>query len=119
MKKFLNKLAKTKIIWGFFPLPNRPDCKEWSCANIDDIENIIRVCLKGFIGFFGAIAVLMFVLGGYYYITAFDNEEQAQKAKKTITWAFIGLWVALLAWVIVTWVWDILAGGVPPNITPP
>lgn len=49
----------------------------------------------------GVIAVLFLIIGGFRYITAHGNEEQAEGAKKTILHAIIGLIVIILSFVIV------------------
>ncbi|MFH0820977.1 MAG: pilin [Candidatus Peregrinibacteria bacterium] len=47
----------------------------------------------------GSLSVLFVMIGGYMYVLGKD--ESKDKAKKTITYALIGLAVSLLAWVIV------------------
>lgn len=46
-------------------------------------------------------AVLAIMYGGYLYMTARANAEQAKKARTILTWAIIGLAIALLATLIV------------------
>ncbi len=59
----------------------------------------------------GTIAVAALIWGGFVYITSAGNEEAIKKAKTIITYAIIGLFVAILAWVIVyaiiTEIWSI------------
>ena len=50
----------------------------------------------------GIIAIGAIVIGGYWYITSGGNDEQAEKGKKTLLQAIIGLIVVLLAYTIVT-----------------
>ncbi len=49
----------------------------------------------------GAIAVLMGIMAGYMYLTAYGNEERATQAKKTIFYLGIGLAMVLSVWTIV------------------
>jgi len=49
----------------------------------------------------GVIAVLFILIGGYWYITSAGNEEQAEKGKKALVNAIIGLVVVILSYVIV------------------
>lgn len=49
----------------------------------------------------GTLAVLFLIIGGFRYITAHGNEEQAEGAKKTILHSIIGLIVIILSFVIV------------------
>ncbi len=47
------------------------------------------------------LAVLMIVISGIMYMTSLGDPARASKAKDTLTYAVIGLIIALLAWVIV------------------
>lgn len=49
----------------------------------------------------GTIAVAFIIWGGFVYITSAGNDEGIKKAKTIITYAIIGLIVAIVAWVIV------------------
>lgn len=47
----------------------------------------------------GTLAVIFVMIGGYRYVIGSDDQKDT--AKKTITYALIGLAVTLLAWVII------------------
>lgn len=47
----------------------------------------------------GSLAVIFVMIGGYRYVIGRDEEKD--KAKRTITYALIGLAVSLMAWIIV------------------
>ena len=49
----------------------------------------------------GFLSVLFVIIGGFRYVTAHGNEEQAEAAKKTIEHSIIGLIIVILAFVIV------------------
>ena len=49
----------------------------------------------------GIAAVLAIIYGGYLYMTSRGNAAQAQKARTVLTWAIVGLAIAVLASVIV------------------
>ena len=55
-------------------------------------------------GIIGAIAVLMIIISGFRFTTAQGNPQSAAKARRTILFAAIGLFVALSAEAIVTFV---------------
>ena len=61
------------------------------------IASVIQLMLI----FAGGIAVVFVVVGGYYYITAQGNEEQAEKGKNTLINAIIGIIVVILSYVII------------------
>lgn len=50
----------------------------------------------------GGIAVIFVLIGAFWYLTAYGNEEKANKGKTTVTWALIGVVVIILAEVIIT-----------------
>ena len=63
----------------------------------DLIVNVIRIMLL----FAGAIAVFFVIVGGYQYIASGGNEETAEKGRKTLINAIIGIIVVVLAYAII------------------
>jgi len=49
----------------------------------------------------GALALLFMIIGGIQILTAYGNEEKIGEAKKTITWALVGLVISILSYAIV------------------
>jgi len=47
------------------------------------------------------LAVIMIIIGGYQYLTAYGNDEQRQQGTRTAIYAVIGLALALTAYGIV------------------
>ncbi len=70
------------------------------------IANVIRLLLL----VAGALAVVFVIYGGYQYITAGGNEEQAEGGKKTLVNAIIGVVVIILSYVIINVVINTIAG---------
>ena len=60
----------------------------------------------------GAMAFLFIIIGGIQILTAYGDEEKITTAKKTITYAIIGLLVALLSYAIVSIISGINIGEV-------
>ena len=52
--------------------------------------------------FAGGVAVLFFMIGAFQYIAARGNEEEAEKAKKSMTSALVGVVLIIMAFSIVT-----------------
>ena len=52
------------------------------------------------IGLVGGLAVLFLVYGGFQYMTSSGNPKQVETAKKTITYAIIGLVIVVLSGLI-------------------
>ncbi len=68
----------------------------------DIITTIINVML--FIA--GALAVIMIIYGGIRYITAHGDEKQVKVAKDTIVYSVAGLIIAILAYALVTFIFN-------------
>ncbi len=77
------------------------------CNPISGINNLNDAKVKAlklfswFLGVIGIVAVIMIVYAGARMVISAGNEEQINGAKKTITWAIIGLAVSMLAYSIV------------------
>jgi len=86
-------------------LPNT-EPETWKLQDINTLmANIISLALL----LAGGIAIIYLIIGAYGYFTAFGNEERANKAKTTITWAIIGIAVILLSKVIIGEIWNLVA----------
>lgn len=75
-----------------------------------DVNTLIKNVVNILLFVLGAIAVIMIVVGGIKYTTSNGNPEQIKSAKNTIMYAVVGVVVALLAYAIVNFVVDSLAG---------
>lgn len=59
----------------------------------------------------GMLAVLFIIIGGFRYVTAAGNEEQAEAAKKTLLHAILGLVIVILSFVMVRIISEALITG--------
>lgn len=82
-------------------LPKDQACQGDSLACTDSLSGLILKVISYLLFFAGAIAVLFIIIGGFLYITAQGNEEQAEKGRKALTNAVIGVIIISLAYVIV------------------
>lgn len=73
-----------------------------SLAKETKIGDLIVGVLQILLLLAGSIAVIFLVIGGYQYVMSRGNEEAAEKAKKTISSAVIGLIVIVLSFVIIS-----------------
>lgn len=69
-----------------------------------DIATLFRervaLIINFMLGLVGAIAVIMGMIAGYMYMTAYGSEERAASAKRTIFYAAIGLAMVFAVWTI-------------------
>lgn len=70
------------------------------------IAYVVRILLT----LAGGIAVLFVIVGGYQYVTSAGNEEQAEKGKKTVINAIIGIIVVVLSYVIINVIVNLVSG---------
>ncbi len=73
-------------------------------SQLTDVEKLqtLVINVTNFIsGFLATIAAVMYIYGGYLYVTAFGNEEATGKAKKVFIGATVGLLLAMAAFGIV------------------
>lgn len=75
------------------------------------VVSVIGLIIKLALFVAGALAVLFVVIGGVLYLTAGGNDEQATKAKKTITNALIGIVIIILSYVLVNVVINLVNCG--------
>lgn len=75
------------------------------CANQDGtkIRENVQVIANTLLYILGAVAVVVIILGGISYVTSTGDPAAITKAKSSITYAVIGLVIALLAYAIVTY----------------
>lgn len=76
-----------------------------------DLKATVINVIQWVLGILALVCVIMIIIGGVMLMTP-TSEEKAEKAKKTITAAVIGLIVVLLAWAIV-----IFVAGTTANVT--
>ena len=101
--------AQSSPLSRYFPCdPNSgQSCKEY------DVNSFIRFVINVALSLVFGIAVLMLIVGGFIYMTAGGNGEAADKGRKTVVNALIGIIIVVLSWVVVAAVANFLprAGG--------
>ena len=74
------------------------------------IINLVRTILNFFLGFLGILCIAIVIYGGFMYVTAGVNEDNAGTGKNILTYAAIGILIILLSFVIVN---TLLQAAVP------
>lgn len=77
-----------------------------------DIRNVIGRIIQAILGVTGAVALLMFVYGGFLWLISGGENEKVKKGKATITWAVLGLAVIIGAYMLVSTIISALEKGV-------
>ena len=70
----------------------------------DKVDNTVKNITNLILWALGVVSVIMLVIGGFKYVTSNGDSNSIQSAKNTILYAVIGLVVAILGQVIITYV---------------
>lgn len=89
-----------------------PDLGLPDAADPEDVRGTIITIIAAVLNFLALIAVIVIIIAGIRLIVSQGEEEQKEKAKKTILYAIIGLVVVLFARVIVSLITVYLADQV-------
>ncbi len=80
-------------------------------ASKKTLAELVSEVLKILLTLSGVVAVVFIVLGGFRYMTANGNEEQAEKGRKSLINAIIGLAIIILAYTLVSVIVNGLTSG--------
>ncbi len=75
---------------------------------VDSLTATLLLIMRAFLGVIALWSVAFIVIGGFRYVMSQGNEEAVTAARKTITWAILGLAIALLSFSIIAIVQYIL-----------
>lgn len=70
----------------------------------ETVGDIAEKIIAWILLFAGAVAVLFIIWGGFLYVTSAGNKDRIEQAKKTLTYAIVGLIVIILARFIVNFI---------------
>lgn len=77
-----------------------------------DPNVLIGKIINGALGIVGSIALVMFIYGGFVWMTAMGASDKVTKGKDIIIWASIGLIVIFSAYAMVNFVLGDIIGGI-------
>lgn len=115
MKKLIQKLTlagstlffSAQTALGFFTTdPSAPP----DVVSTDTLGGTVTTIINYILGILGLVAVGFIIYAGVLMVTSAGNEEATGKAKKTITYAAIGILIILLSYSIVQFVTRVLTG---------
>ncbi|MBU3957279.1 pilin [Patescibacteria group bacterium] len=67
---------------------------------VDIVENIFNLVIR----LAGILAFIMLLIGGFRYLTSGGDAKAAESARKTITYAILGLVLIIAAWFILKFI---------------
>ena len=106
MKKYSKKILLSFI---FLALPFSASAVAIANPiNVKTPDDLIANIIKFILGITGSIALLLFVYGGFLWMTSAGNSEQVSKGKNVFIWATIGLIVIFSSYAILKEVFKVL-----------
>lgn len=89
------------------------DCRREGRCDLDDIMQIFVNVSILILGVSGSLVLLMFIYGGFLWVTSRGDAKRIEKGKETVTQAVIGFAIILLSYSIINFVISALAGDQP------
>ena len=80
-------------------------------GDFDDPRMIIGNVIRALLGVVGSLALGVFILGGFTWVTSAGNEEKVKKGKDMVMWAAFGLAMIFMSYALVTFVIGALVGS--------
>ncbi len=101
-KETKNKITK---LLGLVPIANADITTiAQNAPGVSKKADVLQIALS-FINFaimaIGVLGVIMFIVAGFLYMTASGDQSKIDRAKSTMTYAAVGLAVAVLGFVVV------------------
>jgi hypothetical protein len=76
-------------------------CGNSGTCSLDDIMIVFANTGNYVIGLIGAVVLLMYIIGGIYFITSGGNAERRNKGKEYLKKSTIGLLIVMSAWLLI------------------
>ncbi len=80
-------------------------------ATLNCLPAIIQTALNWLLAFAGVVALFFILLSGFKFITSGGDAKQADSARKTLTYAILGLVLILLSFAIVNLIANITSSN--------
>ena len=73
-------------------------------CNTNTINTVFRNLASTLTFLIGSVSVIMVIVGGLRYVTSRGNAKAVEEAKNTITYAVVGVVIAIVAFALVSFV---------------
>ncbi len=80
-------------------------------GTVNSIPGFIGIIIRGLLGIVGSLSLVMFIYGGFLWMTSGGNEDSVKKGKQTILWAVMGITLIFTSYAILSFVLNILSGN--------
>jgi hypothetical protein len=96
-----------KVCLGEQPAPPAPQC------GLPEMVQIAVNVSKLLLGLLGSVTLLVFVYGGFVWLTAAGNSQRIEHGRKVFEGALVGFLLVLSSWLIIYFVAAALVGAPP------
>jgi hypothetical protein len=79
-------------------------------SDATDPVEIIGTLIRSVLLLIGSVTLLMFVWGGFLWLTSAGNEERVEKGSQTMLWAAIGVFLVFASYLILNTYLNLLTG---------
>ncbi|MFH1413153.1 MAG: hypothetical protein ABIG10_04000 [bacterium] len=77
------------------------------------VPEVIGKVVRAILAIIGAIALIMFVYGGFVWMTAAGNEQSVERGRNTLIWATLGLIIIFASYILVRYVMEAIGAAAP------
>lgn len=88
-------------------------CRASGQCSVDDILQLFVNVTILILGVIGSLVLLMFIYGGFLWVTSRGDSKRIEKGKETITQAVIGFAIVLLSYSMINFLIGALGGETP------
>lgn len=109
IKKFFIKSLAFGLVF-FLPLIAKAqvETKLFNPLGVESFEELAAKVLKFALGLLGTIALIIFIYGGFTWMTSGGVPAKVKKGRDTIMWAFMGIVVIFLSYALVATIFDLI-----------
>jgi hypothetical protein len=93
--------------------PENKVCLENPLGGNYEFTDIAGTIIKGLMGIIGSLTLLMFVWGGFQWLTSAGNAEKVEAGSKTMIWAVIGVLLVFSSYFLISTFTTFLSTGKP------
>lgn len=105
--------ANDKTAIGLIFINISPECKSSGQCSLDDVlQEFVNLSIF-ILGIIGSLVLLMFIYGGFLWITSRGEAKRVEKGREVITQAVIGFAIVVLSYSMINFLIAALAGDKP------
>lgn len=94
------------------PAGSKPVDIDNPLGKIDTPQKLIGQIINSILGLVGSVALVMFIWGGFQWMTAAGNSDKIEKGRATLMWAALGLVIIFSSYALVSYlIKDVIKGG--------